>query len=156
MIISALIAISVSTASPKLDIETPARTDRIQLAGLFGQGKAKKFKEIVQQVQVERDHAPQVGRLPERAPEPFVPVRYLTPEQRAEPIIVEPEPIYVSAAQVSETASPNTAPPQDVEADQNYSAPSYITSAPVAAEEFDLPSGSATGSTAVADYGTPG
>src|SRR3546814_16366353 len=78
---------------------------------LCGIGKQKGFTEIVQKVQTEHDYAPQVGRQPERNPEPLVPVRYLNPEQRAETIIVEPAPIYVSSAE--QNAEQTTSAPRD-------------------------------------------
>jgi hypothetical protein len=133
----------------------------IKLAGLFG--KKQKWVEVPQEVQVEYDYAPTVGRRAEPAPQPFVPVRYLTPEQRAEPIIVEPAPRLVNidelakkqenAATAPAEGQENAAPPPP-----SYEAPSYITSAPTAPErpqrpEGWSPPGSATGSNAVPTYG---
>src|SRR3546814_12625612 len=85
---------------------------------------------IVQKVQTEHDYAPQVGRQPERNPEPLVPVRYLTPEQRAEPIIVEPAPIYVSSAEQEAEQKPSAPRDSGVSIDMpvDNSVPSYIRS----------------------------
>src|SRR3546814_4877117 len=125
---------------------------------LCGIGKQKGFTEIVQKVQTEHDYAPQVGRQPERNPEPLVPVRYLTPEQRAEPIIVEPAPIYVSSAEQEAEQKPSAPRDSGVSIDMpvDNSVPSYITSTPSATGQESIPSGSATGSTAIDDYGTHG
>src|SRR3546814_18933331 len=58
-------------------MQTRPKSAPMQIADLFGIGKQKGFTEIVQKVQTEHDYAPQVGRQPERNPEPLVPVRYL-------------------------------------------------------------------------------
>src|SRR3546814_17087786 len=99
MIIAAIIAVSISSSAPNHAMQTRPKSAPMQIAGLFGIGKQKGITEIVQKVQTEHDYAPQVGRQPERNPEPIVPARYLTPEQRAEPIIVEPAPIYGCSAE---------------------------------------------------------
>lgn len=158
MIISAILAISLSAGQPSHAMQTRPKPAPMQIAGLFGIGKQKGFTEIVQKVQSEQDYAPQVGRQPERNPEPLVPVRYLTPEQRAEPIIVEPAPVYVQADEQSNDRAQAAAREQPASNDVpvDYSAPSYITSTPEATGQEAIPSGSATGSTATADYGTPG
>ena len=123
----------------------------IIILALLGSGDTpRKFVEKVQEVQVEREYSPRVGRTPEPQPEPFVPVRYLTPEQRAEPIIVEPEPVFVSEAERSSSeAAPApfaSGPAYESSEPSIDSTPDYITSVPVDA------SGSATGSTAIPDY----
>lgn len=158
MIITALIAVSLGSSSPSHAMHTRPKSVPMQVASLFGIGKQKDFTEIVQKVQSEQDYAPQVGRQPERNPEPLVPVRYLTAEQRAEPIIVEPAPIYVSADDQSNDRVQSAPRDQSttMEVPVDYSAPSYITSTPQATGQEAIPSGSATGSTATADYGTPG
>ncbi len=157
MIISSFLALALTTISPGHANQTQPKTAPVQLAGLFGIGKQKGFTEIVQKVQDEREYAPQVGRMPERTPEPLVSVRYLTPEQRAEPIIVDPAPIYVSAEDSFQDRSQNT-PRNNGQTDGQVSepVPSYITSTPTATGQEPIPSGSATGSNATADYGTPG
>lgn len=157
MIIS-ILALALTPVSPGHATQNNPQTAPVQLAGLFGIGKQKGFTEIVQKVQDERDYAPQVGRQPERNPEPLVSVRYLTPEQRAEPIIVDPAPIYVSADDGAEGRD-QSAPRNNDLADAQTAdapAPSYITSTPSATASEAIPSGSATGSSATADYGTPG
>src|SRR3546814_12837165 len=102
---------------------------------------------IVQKVQTEHDYAPQVGRQPERNPEPLVPVRYLTPEQRAEPIIVEPAPIYVSSAEQEAEQKPSAPRASGVSIDMPVanSVPSYTTSTPSATGQEHIPSGRALG-----------
>ncbi len=129
------------------------------LALLMG-GTPRDFVEVRQEIQVEYDYSPTVGRQAEPEPEAFVPVRYLTPEQRAEPIIVEPEPVTVyedeAPAQV-ERQQPQISAPFSVDdvtnaarsaagavGDYAGQVPSYITS---------MGNGSATGSTAIPDYG---
>lgn len=118
------------------------------LMGLFGSSEPRDFVEVVQEVQLEYEYSPTVGRHAEPAAEPFVPVRYLTPAQRAEPIIVEPEPKYVSAtpnaSSESETIARPAAGETDPYNDQDLRAPSYLTS--------DFDNASATGSSAYADY----
>src|SRR3546814_13278949 len=86
MIIAAIIAVSISSSAPNHAMQTRPKSAPMQIAGLFGIGKQKGFTEIVQKVQTEHDYAPPGGRQPERTTEPLVTVRYLTPEQRAEPI----------------------------------------------------------------------
>src|SRR3546814_8035834 len=148
MIIAAIIAVSISSSAPNHAMQTRPKSAPMQIAGLFGIGKQKGFTEIVQKVQTEHDYAPQVGRQPERNPEPLVPVRYLTPEQRAEPIIVEPAPIYVSSAEQEAEQKPSAPRDSGVSIDMpvDNSVPSYITSTPSATGQESIPSGSATGS----------
>ena len=125
-------------------------TSAIVALALFGSnGTPRKFVEKVQEVQVEKDYSPTVGRRPEPQPSPLTPVRYLTPEQRAEPIIVDPAPIIIN----DEESPASTLPPPDSSAidpgsdaaDWMSEVPDYITSMPVS-------EGSATGSSAVAEY----
>lgn len=157
MIITAILAMSIGSTQPKLMPHAQAAGHSVQIAGLFGIGKSKRFTEIVQQVQVEHDHAPTVGRQAEPAPEPFVPVRYLTPEQRAEPIIIEPAPIYVAAEEQKDPApEPAVDPAVAAASALEATVQSFITSVPQAPPPVSIPSGSATGSNATADYGTPG
>ncbi|QAY80175.1 hypothetical protein [Sphingosinicella sp. BN140058] len=164
------VAIATLTQAPADRYAATSKRSEIQFAGMFG-GK-RKFVEIVQEPQIETDVAPTVGRRPERAPEPFVPVRYLTPEQRAEPIIVDPAPVLIYA-NAQKDSGPEQASESDAQFGSNYpataadsgyqqpapnnAAPSYITSTPPpAAPDVPLtPAGSATGSKAVANYGTP-
>lgn len=120
--------------------------------GLFGSGEPRDFVEVVQDVQIEHEYSPTVGRYAEPTPEPFVPVRYLSPAQRAEPIIVEPEPEYVSPSSNASSGPQAIGIPAPDGAgaysDQNLEAPSYLTS--------DFDNESATGSSAYADYGPTG
>lgn len=134
----------------------------VLLLGLFGGGNdnPRNWVEVVQEPQVEDVQAPAVGRQAEPYPQPFTPVRYLTPEQRAEPIIVEPAPVVTYAEPVSQNR--NVARPQSAQETPGnpslYGIPDYITSSP----NYAIPSpetvsngitdGSATGSTAIAQY----
>lgn len=122
----------------------------VALALFSSNGAPRKFVEKVQEVQVEKVYSPTVGRRPEPEPGPLTPVRYLTPEQRAEPIIVDPAPIIIS----DEEPTAPTLPAPDASAvmdagsdaaDWMSNVPDYITSMPIG-------EGSATGSTAVAEY----
>ncbi|AXK43733.1 hypothetical protein [Erythrobacter aureus] len=129
--------------------------------GLLMAGTPRDFVEVRQEVQVEYDWSPTVGRQAEPEPEAFVPVRYLTPEQRAEPIIVEPAPVTVYPSDDDtpdrNAAAPNISAPFSMDdvsntarsaagavSDYASEVPSYITS---------MGNGSATGSTAIPDYG---
>lgn len=156
MIFTALIAAtSFAVASPA----PIANADpNIQITGLFGKSKPH-WVEVMQQVQSDYEYAPPAGRQAEAQPEPMVPTRYLTPEQRAIPVIVEPTPEYITRPDASETED-GTAPPQQAQAAQGYSTPTpaYLTSNDTTQNQDDeaapaVGGGSATGSTATVNYG---
>lgn len=119
-----------------------------------------KFVELTQQVQNEYDWAPTVGRQAEPEPTPFVPIRYLTPEQRAQPIIVEPAPVIIPAPQEKQASSAPAQPTVDEYGiplpTNDGTTPDYITSAPKSPPAPTAPvaaeNASATGSTAIAEY----
>ena len=57
----------------------------------------KRFKEVVQPIQYDGEYSPPVGRPAEPAPSATVPVRYIPPYMREIPVIVPPQPVYVTA-----------------------------------------------------------
>lgn len=116
----------------------------------------RKFHELEQQVQYDGEFSPPVGRKPQPEPTPTVPVHYLTPAERDLPVIVPPAPRYIDAPEeqaaaninriqpVSAFASPNLPQSNTQYHDEEDSEP--VITAPSA--------GSATGSNAVATYGS--
>ncbi len=154
--IFALIALNLAVPHPV--IHGPSlHFDQAQNASSDGRVKnPRKFVEVAQGVQYEGEYSPPIGRQPEQMVSPTRPVRYLSPEQRALPVIVPPAPRYVEEQSPSAAAekATNVAPPTSNNA-------SFITSTPVAEAkdaEAEMPAidnkgGSATGSTAVPTYG---
>lgn len=121
--------------------------------GLWGSHAGPtKFVEKVQELQVEAEYSPPVGRAAPPPPGPFTSVRYQTPDQRLTPTVVEP----AAESMVSENRKEQRAAPAGTSNSTAFAGeakqilqttPSYITSVP---QDF---SGSATGSSAVAVYG---
>lgn len=155
MILLTIASLSLGAASPTQRPRNPTT----QIAGLVG--KKTKWVELPQQVQVEGDYSPTVGRAPEPPPGPWGRVRYLTPEERAQPIIVSPAPklVYVDEQQETDKATGGSKPPKADDGDVDI--PEYVTSKPttnistVGQVEGYAPPGSATGSTAIPDYSAP-
>ena len=56
----------------------------------------KKFREVVQPIQYDGEYSPPVGRPPEPTPSATVPVRYIPPYMREIPVVVPPQPVYVT------------------------------------------------------------
>lgn len=158
MILALVSSFSLATA-PALAVEP--RPAQVHFAGLIRKKKSR-WVELPQEVQVEGDYSPTVGRQPEPENQPFGRVRYISPEERAQPIIVPPKPKLVYIDEPAEEAkssggtteggigSGGTVAP-------TISLPGYVTSLPSAIPTPDgmSPAGSATGSTAYPDYTTP-
>ena len=59
----------------------------------------KKFREVVQPIQYDGEYSPPVGRPAEPTPSATVPVRYIPPYMREIPVVVPPQPIYLTQEQ---------------------------------------------------------
>ena len=152
----ALIALNLAVPLP-IDTGPSLNFEQAQNASSDGRVKnPRKFVEVAQGVQYEGEYSPPIGRQPEQMVSPTRPVRYLSPEQRALPVIVPPAPLYVE-----EQSSPASVEKANTSVPETNNNASFITSTPVAEvnnSETDVPAfdnkgGSATGSTAVPTYG---
>lgn len=132
----------------------------------------RKFEEVVQPVQYDGQYSPPPGRYEEPQASPTTPVRYLQPWERALPVIVKPAPEYISEEEAQARRSKAglgqagnaVAPRPTGQTAGAYAAPAagsqqtyQAGSATLTSDTIPgpLPSaGSATGSTATADYGS--
>lgn len=123
----------------------------------------RKFEEVVQRVQYDGEYSPPDGRMPEPEASPTVPVRYIPEYERQIPVYVKPAPRYVDEKppQGDGSNAATNPPAQNGNVPPNTSVittgPTTITNGPADLSSIPgpLPSqGSATGSTATANYGS--